>query len=235
MTRPYVICHMVTSIDGKVTGDFLSHSDSQEAIELYYEINRRYAADAYACGRITMEESFTGRYEPSLTEFTGVGVPEGDYVATRVAKFHAVAFDRRGRLGWKGSEIRDDDPGYDAAHIVEVLTSDVPAEHLAYLRSIGVSYIFTEKGDTGIGIALEKLYSEFRIKTLLLEGGSVINGAFLRAGLVDEISIVIAPVTSGDDGKPLFSDGVLNEFELYDSERHGNSMHIIYKKKAEVK
>ena len=23
MTRPYVICHMVMSIDGKVTGDFL--------------------------------------------------------------------------------------------------------------------------------------------------------------------------------------------------------------------
>ena len=29
MNRPYIICHMVTSIDGKVTGDFLSRPAAQ--------------------------------------------------------------------------------------------------------------------------------------------------------------------------------------------------------------
>ena len=52
---PYVICHMTTSVDGKVTGNLLYPPEAVPATDLYYEINRRYAADAYACGRITME------------------------------------------------------------------------------------------------------------------------------------------------------------------------------------
>jgi hypothetical protein len=33
---------MTTSIDGKVTGKFLSHPASATATEVYYEINREY-------------------------------------------------------------------------------------------------------------------------------------------------------------------------------------------------
>ena len=47
MTRPYIICHMVMSIDGKVTGDFLSRSEGEKATEIYYEINRNYKADGF--------------------------------------------------------------------------------------------------------------------------------------------------------------------------------------------
>ena len=42
MNRPYVICHMVTSIDGKVTGDFLYRPECEKATDIYYEINRNY-------------------------------------------------------------------------------------------------------------------------------------------------------------------------------------------------
>ncbi len=40
MKRPYVICHMVSSLDGKVTGDFLFASECVEATKIYYRINR---------------------------------------------------------------------------------------------------------------------------------------------------------------------------------------------------
>ena len=42
MNRPCVICHMTTSLDGKVTGDFLSHPSSAKAIDTYYRIHRVY-------------------------------------------------------------------------------------------------------------------------------------------------------------------------------------------------
>ncbi|MBQ4101133.1 MAG: hypothetical protein IJC83_06280 [Oscillospiraceae bacterium] len=42
MPRPHIICHMVTSIDGKVTGDFLNSKTCETATETYYEINREY-------------------------------------------------------------------------------------------------------------------------------------------------------------------------------------------------
>ena len=42
MNRPHIICQMVTSIDGKVTGEFLSRPECEKATDIYYELNREY-------------------------------------------------------------------------------------------------------------------------------------------------------------------------------------------------
>ena len=54
---------------------------------------------------------------------------------------------RYGKLGWTTSKIVDEDPGYGNAHIIEVLCEDASDAYLAYLQSIGVSYIFAGKED----------------------------------------------------------------------------------------
>jgi 5-amino-6-(5-phosphoribosylamino)uracil reductase len=46
------------------------------------------------------------------------------------------------------------------------------------------------------------LGAQFGLKTLLLEGGGVINGTFLKAGLIDEISLLIYPGIDGLSGVP---------------------------------
>ena len=197
MNRPYIICHMTTSIDGKVTGEFLSLPESEAAVEAYYEINRKYKADAYACGRVTMEGSFTGGFQPDLTPFSDAKVERTDYIADTEANFFAVAFDRKGRLGWTDSRIHDEDPGYDDAHIINVMCEELVSDaYLAYLKRIGVSYLFAGKTELNLLLAAEKLKALFGIETLLLEGGSVINGAFQREGLVDELSLVVSPVVA---------------------------------------
>jgi len=73
--RPTVICHMVTSIDGKITGDFLFGDTGTRISETYYEINRELKGDVFACGRITMESSFTSGYKPDLSEFKDSDIP----------------------------------------------------------------------------------------------------------------------------------------------------------------
>lgn len=220
MNRPKVICHMTTSIDGKVTGEFLGMPESERATEIYYEINRAYHADAFACGRVTMESSFTGGWMPDLAAYQDASVPREDYVADRDAKFFAVAFDRQGRLGWKTPCIVDEDPGYDGAHIIEVMLEGVSDAYLAYLREVGVSYIFAGKEEMDIPFALEKLRNLFGIETLLLEGGSIINGAFARSGVIDELSLVIAPVTADAEDKPLLMDAASVAYELVDVKRY---------------
>jgi riboflavin biosynthesis pyrimidine reductase len=50
--------------------------------------------------------------------------------------------------------------------------------------------------------ALEILNRELGIERLLLEGGGGSNGAFLRAGLIDEISLAICPAVDGAKGAP---------------------------------
>jgi riboflavin biosynthesis pyrimidine reductase len=64
-----------------------------------------------------------------------------------------------------------------------------------------VSYIFAGKHDVDLRLALEILNRELGIKRVLVEGGGA-NGAFLRAGLIDEISLVICPAVDGAKGAP---------------------------------
>jgi riboflavin biosynthesis pyrimidine reductase len=46
------------------------------------------------------------------------------------------------------------------------------------------------------------LNRELGIERLLLEGSGGSNGAFLRAGLIDEISVAICPAVDGAKGAP---------------------------------
>jgi len=228
MERPYIICHMTTSLDGKVTGDFLGASGCAAAVETYYEINRNLNGDAYACGRVTMEGSFTGGWYPELTAFENIDVPEGDFIADPEARFFAVAFDRKGRLGWKTSRIEDEDPGYDNAHIIEVLCETAPKAYLAYLRSIGVSYLLAGETEMDLPLALAKLKRCFGVEKLLLEGGSILNGAFHRAGVIDELSLVVAPVTASAEDKPLMDRGRMEEYRLRDVKQYGEVLWLNY-------
>src|SRR5262249_32381795 len=99
------------------------------------------------------------------------------------------------KIAWGRADIDND-------LIVVVLTEQVSDAHLAGLRQDGVSYIFAGALELDLGLALEVLHRELGIKRLELNGGGITNGAFLRAGLVDELSLAIFPVVDGAKGAP---------------------------------
>lgn len=45
------------------------------------------------------------------------------------------------------------------------------------------------------------------VERLLLEGGGGLNGSFLRAGLIGEVSLVLEPAIDGSAGGPSVFDG----------------------------
>lgn len=233
MNRPYIICHMTTSLDGKVTGKFLYTPECEKATDYYYQIHRDYKADAFACGRVTMEGSFTGCWYPDLSELEPSFSPM-DYLVDDIGDFFAVAFDPHGRLGWKSSRIidADGDPGYDGAKIIEVLTHQVSGRYLTYLQTMGIPYVFA--GDTEIDIdeALFKLKAYFGISKLLLEGGSILNGAFQRAGVIDELSMVVSPIVADTEDKPLFLDSNLENYALEDVRYQNGALWLNYRRIA---
>ena len=162
MNRPYIICHMVTSIDGKVTGDFLFQPGCAEATEVYYRLNRELKADGFICGRVTMEGSFTGGFYPDLSRYKPAHHDmdkKMDFVVDDLSGFYAVAFDTHGKLGWKSNKIidPDGDPGYDGAQIIEVLSEDVDERYLGYLESMEIPYIFAGEKSINVELALLKL------------------------------------------------------------------------------
>lgn len=193
--RPYVICHMVPSVDGRIVtsgwrlpGTLLSEYERTAAT---------FDADAWIIGRVSMEP-YAGRAKvPARAPRTRI--PRTDFVARAGAPSHAVAIDPSGKLRWKSGSI-------DEEHVVTVLTERVPDRYLAFLRSRGVSYLFGGRTRIDLPAVLRKLRARFGIRTLLLEGGGKINGSFLAADLVDELSLLYAPVADGGVGTPTLFD-----------------------------
>jgi len=230
MNRPYIVCHMTVSLDGKVTGEHLTRTTHSTAAEVYYDINRKYKADGYACGRITMEGSFSGGWFPDLSQYPPVQ-HRMDFMVDNMTGFYAVAFDPHGRLGWQSNRIidPDGDPGYDKAQIIEVLTEQVDPRYLGYLQAMEIPYIFAGETELDVPLALFKLKNIIGINTLLLEGGSTLNGAFQRAGVIDELSLVIDPVIGGR-GNPLCLDSCVEEYSLSHFENRSGILWLNYKK-----
>lgn len=204
MDRPYILYHMTTTLDGKITGSFLEQESVKPITDFYYECHRQFKADAFLCGRVTMQESFTGDAAPDLASFQGLTFPREDHIHCAHAPFYAVAVDTKGRLNWTAGHIADDDPGYNGAHIIEVLCEAVDDAYLGFLHEKGISYIFAGKEQLDLPLAMSKLKSLFGIKSLLLEGGGVTALGFARAGLIDEVSFLMAPAMGEPGAMGLF-------------------------------
>jgi len=194
-TRPYVICHMVPSVDGRIVTDAWP-LPSGFAAE-YERTGASFGADAWIIGRISMEP-YAGRAAlPARSG--GARIPRTDFVARPDAPSYAIAIDPGGKLRWESGSL-------DEEHAVTILTEQVPDRYLAFLRSKGVSYLFGGQRRIDLPTVLGKLRTRFGIRKLLLEGGGKINGSFLAAGVIDELSILIAPVADGGVGTPSLFD-----------------------------
>ena len=116
--------------------------------------------------------------------------PTPVHVACRATSY-AVAVDTVGKLQSSRSDI-------DGDHLICVLSERVSTEYLDLLRNIGISYIISGESEINLAEAMGLLAEHFGISRLLLEGGGHINGAFLATGLLDGISLLLAP---GIDGR----------------------------------
>ena len=76
------------------------------------------------------------------------------------------------------------------------------------LREKGISYVVSGASTVDLVQAVNLLGQYFGIRTLLLEGGGHINGAFLQADLVDEVSLLVVAGIDGRHDIPAVFDGV---------------------------
>jgi len=193
--RPYVICHMGPSIDGRIV---TTNWGSQNILSAEYERTAEtFDADAWIIGRISMEP-YAGKTRVPRRRMKG-RIPRKDFIADSDAESYAIAIDPSGKLTWKSNAI-------DEEHVITVLSERVSDDYLAFLQSRGISYLFGGRAGIDLNKILVKLRAEFGIRKLLLEGGGKINGSFLSADLIDELSVLIAPVADGGIGTPTLFD-----------------------------
>lgn len=192
--RPHIICHMITSLDGRID---TSAFRSVASMSHYEETGAMLEGDAWICGRTTMEHfAEDGSFHAS-------GGPVGETVVhvARQAGSHAIVVDTVGTLSWNRNEI-------DGDHLVCLVSERVPTDYLEVLRDREISYVVVGSPRADLVRGVELLREHFGITRLLLEGGGHINGAFYDAGLVDEVSLLIVPSIDGRLGVPAAFDGL---------------------------
>lgn len=196
MNRPYIFCHMMTSLEGKIMGNYMETPEGAAAGDVFYNLsfgkNPYYKHQGWLSGRITTDDNFTFYEKPDLDE-NAAKVPEGDYIAKKTDMYY-VSIDPSGRLGWKSSTLTYIDT---IAHVIEVLTEKATNAYKAFLRRLGISYIIAGSDSLDYEQTLSKLKEQFGIENLMLGGGAALNWSFIQAGMCDEVSVVIVAVADG--------------------------------------
>lgn len=217
MNRPYIFCHMMTSLDGKITGTYMNTAEAESGSNMFYNISfgkdPYYKHQGWISGRITSDENFTFYRKPILDPNAPI-VPEGDFIAKPNEKMYYISIDPSGKLGWEKNELTYIDTN---AYIIEVLTEKASNSYKAFLRSLDISYIIVGESELDYSLTLEKLKNLFGVETLMLGGGGILNWSFLQAGMCDELSLVIAPTADGSTSTPtLFetTEGLLNDHPI---------------------
>jgi riboflavin-specific deaminase-like protein len=84
-------------------------------------------------------------------------------------------------------------------------TTNCSEKQQALLREKGCHIIICGEGPkVNLHLLMKNLRQQYDINTVLLEGGSTLNGNMLSEQLIDEIHLAIAPVIGGK-GTPFFS------------------------------
>ena len=178
---------------------------------MYERLHNELGCDAWLVGRLTGQEFalLDIPYPPA----TDASFGRKSWFARENSDVWAVVLDAHGKIAWGRRDVGGDP-------LLVVLTKAVSDSHLTGLRQDGVSYIFAVEREIDLAAALETLNREVGINRVLLEGGGTANGALLQAGLVDELSLVIAPSVEGVPGEPAV-------FDIHDTPGALNAMGMV--------
>ncbi len=195
MKRPYIICHMVASIDGRIDCSMVDKISGDE----YYETLEKLDCPAQLEGRVTMEH-YNAAKEPFVAQDS---TPVGKSAVHKAVESerYIIAVDTRGKLRWPAAQI-------DSVPLLCIVSELVPQEYLEMLRNEGISYICVGHDSIDLSAAMEILHGEFGVERLAVLGGGHINGGFLEAGLIDEVSLLLAPGIDGRKGQTALFDGI---------------------------
>ena len=195
--KPFIVCHMMASLDGRIDCDML---EKYPGGNCYYDVLDSYKCQAFIEGRVSRAKhaALPEKFEPSDKTPCGFSVFNDNL---ELGGKYSVSIDTHGTLMWPDWKI-DEKP------LICIVSEDAPVEYLKYLRKLGAFYIAVGKGHIDLQQAMEILNTEFGVKRVALVGGGNINGAFLDAGLIDEISMVYGPIIDARKGMAAAFDGL---------------------------
>lgn len=184
MGRPQVIIHNLISLDGRLDG-FPADAG------LYYELVPMLPHQGVLTGSGTMLAAAASQGidmsgedpEPSP------GIAAAGPAAAGDTRPLLVIVDGQGRLT-RYAWLREQPFWRD---MLVLCSSAAPAGHLDRLRRHHVGHVVIGDGRVDLPAALRLLAERYHVGAVRVDAGGGLNGALLRARLVSEVSVVIAP------------------------------------------
>lgn len=195
--KPFIVCHMMASLDGRIDCDML---DNLPDGSCYYNTLDSYKCQAFIEGRVSRTKHAALPEKFETTDNTPCGFSVDSFSLPDKCSY-SVSIDTHGTLMW-------DDWYVDEKPLICIVSEDAPAEYLKYLGRRCIYHIAVGKGRIDLVRAMDILNTKFGIERVALVGGGNINGAFLDAGLIDEISMVYGPIIDARKGMVAAFDGL---------------------------
>ena len=195
MKRPYIVCHMMSSVDGRIDCAMTEKIDDSD---VYYDLLDQLAPDATLEGRVTKQIHYA-LPEPFVA---GDKTPIDKEAVHNIAKDGKldIAIDTHGSLRWPQDAANE--------NMLVVTDEACPKAYHDYLTDLGLSWIAVGKNGIDFNRLVEILAEQIGVKRLAIVGGGHINAAFLAAGLLDEVSLELAAGIDGRAGMAAVFDGL---------------------------
>jgi 2,5-diamino-6-(ribosylamino)-4(3H)-pyrimidinone 5'-phosphate reductase len=184
---PRVILYTAVSLDGRTTGFSVD-------MGLFYSLAQQWGEDATLVGCDTLLNAPNDMPDDKTSEVS-TAMPSADD-----ARPILLVPDSRGRLKswhyWREQPYWKD--------FVSLCTQSTPPEHVEYLKRKRIKIITTGTEHVDYRQALEELNGQFGATVVRVDSGGTLNGVLLRAGLVDEIHLLVHPTLVGGISQKTF-------------------------------
>lgn len=196
MNKPYIICHMMTSVDGRID---CAMTEQLPGVQEYYDTLAELNAPSRVSGRVTakLEMAHTGEFHPAKDERLG----KEDFSKAADVDGYEIVTDTKGMLLWE-------DDSNSQRPLLIITSEEVNREYTDYLNRRHISWIACGKGSIDLKRACEILSERFGVERMAVVGGGHINAGFLAAGLLDEVSLLIGAGIDGRGGMAAVFDGL---------------------------
>ena len=196
--RPYVILNAAMTLDGKIATATGSSNISGEAdLKRVHEIRKDCDAIMVGIGTVLADD-------PRLTVHKIDAKPEDNPVRVVVDSRFRTPIDAR---------ITNDDAKTIIAVANEYKDEVKSSDKFKEFKKRGVKIFFSGEKRVDLKSLMIYLHEE-GIERLMLEGGATLNFSMIKSGLIDEISICVAPMVVGGVNAKTFFDG--EGFDLMD-------------------
>jgi 5-amino-6-(5-phosphoribosylamino)uracil reductase len=190
--RPFVVATFAMTADGKVTTKNFGPVDFTSREDKLHLFRQRALADAVLLGHTTLER-----------DNVRLGVP-AELQELRIKRGQSrsplrVILSNRGKIDDRLKIFQSD-----VSPIIIFSTKHMPRKNQEALRQRATLHL-TDARRVDLAVMLETLRNKYKVGTLACEGGPTLFRSLLEQGLVDQLSLTIAPYLFGGRKAPMLT------------------------------